>query len=140
MYAPSLSLLNKKVIDLAKFGLTEEEQRHVPVFVKSFKQRVGRDKIISNSQIQKHFRNLGVKMPGARVRKIINYIRIKGLVKGLIATSKGYYVSNDPGELKKYIHSLHQRESAIHEIRLSIQDYFDYLSGGNVQKSENGNR
>uniref|UniRef100_A0A6M3IUP4 Putative endonuclease n=1 Tax=viral metagenome TaxID=1070528 RepID=A0A6M3IUP4_9ZZZZ len=106
------------------YELTPYELEQVALFVTSFQKRVGKDKIISNAQIQAHYKKLGGPMSGVRVRKIINYIRNEGLVSCLVANSKGYYVSNDPEEVKRYINSLKQRERAIRDIREKLEaDY-----------------
>ena len=49
---------------------------------------------------------------GARVRKLINYIRRNGLVWFVAANSKGYYVTKDKTELKRYADSLTERIEA----------------------------
>ena len=45
----------------------------------------------------------GVKVDGPRIRKIINHIRLNGLVPGLMATSEGYYIATTPEELDEYM-------------------------------------
>ena len=57
---------------------------------------------------------------GARLRKIINHIRVKGIIKCLVASSKGYYVSDDFGELDAYCGSLWGREQAIAQVRRAL--------------------
>jgi hypothetical protein len=57
-------------------------------------------------------KNLGVKLNGVRLRKLVNYIRANGIVP-LIATSKGYYISYDKKEIETQIKSLYQRASSI---------------------------
>ena len=52
------------------------------------------------------------KMSGAKVRKYVNYIR-KNSILPLIATSKGYYVSDDKQEIVNQIKSMEQRSSGI---------------------------
>lgn len=53
-----------------------------------------------------------VKLTGPRLRKIINYIRSNSILP-VIATSKGYYVSYDEGELSSQIKSLTERANSI---------------------------
>lgn len=55
------------------------------------------------------------------MRKIINYIRRSGLVKGLVASSTGYYVAESEQDLIEYEQSLKGRERAIREVRMSIR-------------------
>jgi hypothetical protein len=66
-------------------------------------------------------RNLGLKITDARVRKLINHIRVHDLVPCLIATSQGYYIAESEQELKEYEASLLGCEEAIRNVRLSIQ-------------------
>jgi len=58
---------------------------------------------------------------GARVRKIVNYIRTSGLCPRLIASSKGYYVSNDRNELNEYITGLYARANAIKAVANAME-------------------
>jgi hypothetical protein len=59
----------------------------------------------------------GYKLTDARLRKIIHHIRIKNIIPLLIATSKGYYISNDENEIELYIKSLNERINSIQEIK-----------------------
>ena len=53
-------------------------------------------------------------MTGARLRKIVNYIRTNAL-QPLMATSKGYFVSNDVNVIMDQIQSLNQRAKSIRD-------------------------
>lgn len=55
-------------------------------------------------------------LTGARIRKIVNYLRTSRICPRLIASAKGYYISNNPEELTEYITSLRQRASAIQAV------------------------
>ena len=63
----------------------------------------------------------GYKVDNARLRKIINHIRVNGMVIGLIATSEGYYIAETRKELEVYLKSLEGREGAIHAVRKSLE-------------------
>jgi hypothetical protein len=52
------------------------------------------------------------KFTEVKLRKFVNHIRTKGLLP-LIATSKGYYCTNDQEHIKKQIESLEQRARSI---------------------------
>lgn len=102
--------------------LTEEELELIPKFIKGLSSRrsdnpVTSDEIIQGLQRQK------IQVTAPRVRKIINHIRIHGLVRNLIATSKGYYIETDPVKIQRYIKSLHQRAAAI----LAVANSFNNL-------------
>jgi hypothetical protein len=47
-----------------------------------------------------------------KLRKCVNYIRVNGIVP-LIATSSGYYITNDARVIRKQINSLDQRARSI---------------------------
>lgn len=100
--------------------LTEyEEATLLPVFVKGLVTKVGKENSITNKEIVAKLKP-NYKVNDTRVRKLINHIRINGLVSGLIATSDGYYIATSETELAEYEQSLLGRESAIRAVRLSI--------------------
>ena len=101
--------------------LTEyEEGTLLPLFIAGLKTKVGKERSVTNAEIVSALKKQGYKIDGARVRKIINHIRIKCLVQGLIATSEGYYIATSDKELAEYEESLKGREDAIRAVRLSI--------------------
>lgn len=103
--------------------LTEyEEQTLLPQLVRGLQLKVGKAMSVTNKAIIDGMnRNLGLKITDARVRKLINHIRVHDLVPCLIATSSGYYIAESEAELREYEESLLGRESAIRQVRLSIQ-------------------
>ena len=103
--------------------LTEyEEQTLLPQLVRGLQTKIGKAMSVTNKAIIDGMnRNLGLKISDARVRKLINHIRTNDLVPCLIATSNGYYIAESEQELKEYEESLLGRESAIRQVRLSIQ-------------------
>lgn len=101
--------------------LNDYEQNIVmPKVVSCLKSRVGRAKAISSTKILGTYL-ADCMIDAARLRKVINYIRTKGLIKCLMATSKGYYVAENREELESYIESLQGREDSIRELRRSIR-------------------
>jgi len=108
--------------------LTPKEIRMAEQFSRSFQKRIGPDQAITNAEIQTRYRALHqITLSGARIRKIINHIRITGMVPGLVASSKGYYMSNSPDELRRYIQSLDERIQAIVAVRHSMKKHLDSL-------------
>jgi len=97
-----------------------EEKTLVPVFIRGLITKVGKDNAITNGQIVTALKQAGYKISDTRVRKIINHIRINGLVQGVIATSDGYYIATSEQELMDYEESLLGRESAIRAVRVSM--------------------
>lgn len=100
--------------------LTEDEENLIPGFISSLKNHVGRESAITSHQIIKKFNEIGIKITGARIRKIIHHIRVNDLVSCVMGTSKGYYISNDLQEFKDYIESLKQRSNAIDRVRSAL--------------------
>jgi len=95
--------------------LSDEEVKLLPFFVVGLKGKKGKANAITNKAIQKAFHEnpkWNLKIPDSRVRKIINHIRVNGLVNGLCASSNGYYVAADQNELKEYLEGLRQRISS----------------------------
>jgi hypothetical protein len=86
------------------------------------KGRAGKDMAITSKQMVRVMLEEGYKCTTERrIRKVINYIRTRGMVKNLIASTKGYYVSNDSFEIRRYRSSLIDRATAI----LAVATAFD---------------
>jgi hypothetical protein len=62
----------------------------------------------------------------SRVRKVVQFLRTNGL-PNLIATSNGYFYSDDVAEIESWIVSLKQREAAIREIREKAERQVEIL-------------
>lgn len=60
---------------------------------------------------------------GSRVRQMIHYLRVSGKLADLIATSKGYFRTNDPKKIAKYIHSLIQRGNSFYEVANAMKSH-----------------
>jgi hypothetical protein len=97
--------------------LTEEEKKLVPVLIKGFSTK-GKENPITGKEVVKAI-NVYKKVYGLkrdftepRLRKICNFIRVKGILP-LIATSNGYYISYDREEIRAQIDSLNERAMAI---------------------------
>lgn len=115
------------------YPLTDyEREKLLPAFIISFHYRQGLAKAITNREIIEkmapRFDQPGSKLTDARVRKIINHIRVNNLMPGLVASSKGYYVSNDPKEVQDYIDSLSGRIISISAVRSSMIRYLQTLT------------
>ena len=102
--------------------LTEYERNTLlPVICRGLSNKVGEARAITNTAITKAMRGAGYQLTEARLRKIINHIRTTGMVKWLIATSKGYYIATSVDEMRQYIESLRGREDAIRAVRESME-------------------
>ncbi len=93
--------------------LNEEETKIAKKIAAKIELSVGKENAVTNDRIQYYFGMNDIKIGGARVRKMIQYIRQKGLVKDLCATSNGYFVAANRKELDDYITSLKQRRNSI---------------------------
>ena len=92
----------------------------LPIVVKGLNTKQGKDKAITNSAICKALKAMGYKISDVRLRKIIHYIRANNIIPLLLATSRGYYVSNDSIEISDYIKSLDERINSITTVRDSL--------------------
>lgn len=102
--------------------LTDYEQKILlPLMISGLQTKVGKMSAVKNSFIVKTLRGKGYEITEARVRKLINHIRVAGLVCGLIATSDGYYIAESKSELTDYVMSLRGREEAIRTVRESME-------------------
>jgi hypothetical protein len=98
-----------------------ERDTLLPVICRGLKTKIGEARAITNAAITKAMKGAGYQLNEARVRKIINHIRTTGMVKWLIATSKGYYIATSRQEMEDYIGSLRGREDAIRAVRESME-------------------
>jgi hypothetical protein len=86
------------------YELTEDELNKVPLIIKGISMRKGKAMAVSGSLICEK-----MNLKGPRLRKIINYIRVKNLHFGLCSCGKGYYTANTLKELEECVISLKQR-------------------------------
>lgn len=98
-----------------------EEEILLPVMVKCLKRHKGEKRVITNKQMCEALEANGYKAGAARIRKVINHIRINGLVEFLVANSKGYFVATSKDEVKSHISSLMGREQAINAVRRALE-------------------
>jgi len=104
--------------------LNEEEIKLLPGFIKGLTTKIGKENSITNKEIRAKYKSIGINIPDARVRKIINHIRIKGYVKNLCATSNGYYVAKTKKEIEDYLKGLKERiESQNYVYQKLVEQY-----------------
>jgi len=104
-----------------------------PIIVQGLKNKIGKDKAVTNKHICKALKSFGHKITDSRLRKIIHNIRANDLVPLLIATSKGYYVSNDTKEVQEYITSLQERANSILFIKNCLQKQLTVKGSNQIQ-------
>ena len=98
-----------------------ERETLLPIMVRCLAKHIGKSCAISNAQMCEKIALYGYQIGEVRVRKIINHIRNNGLVECLIATGKGYYVTESIEEMETYIEPVMNREDAIRTMRLSME-------------------
>lgn len=108
--------------------LSELEKQMIHVFISRFKKRPGRQNAVTNGQIRDGIKtHLGVELDAARIRKIVQYIRINNMLPGLIATSTGYFYTTSITEIREWVESMRQRERALAESRESMERAIEFL-------------
>lgn len=93
----------------------------VPALADLLRWRVGRNLAITNTELRKQLSARGYTVGDAKLRAIINYIRINGVVERLVASSAGYYIAVSGAELADYCDSLREREAAIRAVRQALE-------------------
>lgn len=99
----------------------------MPVMVKCLQNKVGKENAVSNRFMVEKMQEHGYDISEVRVRKIINFVRTNGIIECLIASNKGYYITKDKNEMKNYCHSLFQRQEAIEEVRLAMENQLEKM-------------
>ena len=99
-----------------------ERDTLLPVIVRGLSNKFGKARAITNTAIVKAMKGAGYILTEARLRKIINHIRINGMVRWLVATSNGYYIATSVDEMRQYIESLRGREQAIAAVRKAMEE------------------
>ena len=95
-----------------------------PIIIRGLSTKIGKSKAITNKRICALLKQKDYEITDTRLRKIIHNIRANDLLPLLIATSRGYYVSNNEEEIRDYIKSLSERINSITFIKQSIQRQF----------------
>ena len=94
--------------------LDEYEQKVLlPLLIQGLKTKVGKENAITNPAIVSKLKEKGYKIEEPRVRKLISYIRINDLIPLLIASSKGYWISNNHKEIEDWIETAQGRINAL---------------------------
>lgn len=128
-----------KNFDTETAALNDYEQTILlPIFLRSLRLKVGRQNAVTSAHIIERLKAkyLTMQLTGARVRKIVNYIRNHDLVCGLIATDKGYYIAESEQEMDEYVESLRGREDAIRAVRESMERQRRKMFAQNPQQTE----
>lgn len=113
--------------------LTEyEEKTLLPLIITGLKTKVGEENIITSTEIVTKMKQCGYKLDQARLRKIVNHIRVNNLIYNLLASSKGYYIAIDASQCRDFIESLDQRINAI----ITVRDAMKYQLEQSIKHSQ----
>lgn len=95
----------------------------VPLVVEKLQKTTTKNQIVSGPEISASiYKHHGIKISGSLLRSMLHYIRVNGLVKCLVATTKGYYVTTNTLEMRVYLKSLTKRIKLIGVLRKAL-DY-----------------
>lgn len=97
-------------------SLNEYERNTLLPIIASWLRKTSISRPIVNRVATQWLRDRGYECTEARFRKVVSTIRLENIVSNVIATSKGYYVSDDAGEIADYITSLRERAGSINAI------------------------
>ena len=102
--------------------LNQREREIVaPLLARQLEWRKGKALAVTNNELREMMRDKGYHLGDAKIRALINHIRINGLVERLVASSLGYYIAEDANELADYCDSLREREAAIRAVRQALE-------------------
>lgn len=90
--------------------LNEEEMKLLPILINGFRTH-SKQNPIKAPDIVNAMKKFG-KMSEVRLRKMVNHIRVNSLLP-LIATSSGYFITEDQEEIRNQIKSLNERAKSI---------------------------
>ena len=98
-----------------------EEKTLLPIMVKELsKHRSSRNAIKSDILSHKVEEACGQRPNSARIRKVVNHIRICGLLPCLVATSDGYFIATSHNEIADCVISLRQRARQIDTVASAL--------------------
>ncbi len=103
-----------------------EIQTIVPMIVDTLNYKIGKDNAVKGHHICSWLLACGHDINPGRFRLIINYIRSNDLVIGLVASHKGYYRTDDPVVIRKWIEKeigiIKQKARPIKRMRLYLHE------------------
>jgi len=92
----------------------------MPAMIRGLQRRIGKSNAITNAEMCRKLKSNYKDVNGARIRKIINHIRLYDKVSCLVSSSKGYYVTNNVEDINRYIESLEKRAKAIFSVASAL--------------------
>lgn len=93
----------------------------VPVIIRGFMLHECQEKAITSTEICRRLKTKGFKISDVRLRKCIKHIQRYNLLKWIVGTGTGFYLTKDPDVVKSQIESLKGREAAIRSVREALE-------------------
>ena len=84
----------------------------LPLVVKRMKTKIGKESAVTNPHVVRMFKKHGYKLSEPRFRKIIQHIRVNGLINGLVSHGKGYFVATSKSDIQFNIQKLDKKINA----------------------------
>lgn len=113
---------------MAKESMLEdfEIKTIVPMVVETLNHKIGKHNALKGHRLCSWLLACGHDINPGRFRLIINYIRSNDLVIGLVAGSKGYYRTDDPVVIQKWIEKeigiIRQKSIPLKRMRLYLHE------------------
>lgn len=125
-----------RTFELHTKTLTEWEKRVLlPAMVKELSMHRSRGNAIKSDILAEKMHEATGQRPNcARIRKVVNAIRIGGYLRCLSATSDGYYIAANRAEIDDCVFSLKQRAAQIWQVAESLQRQMDSTFPNNPQQ------
>ena len=111
-----------------------EQNVLLPILMKGLQMKKGKKNAVTNNQMVEAVRKHGVKINYRSMIMVINHIRTNDLIVGLMASSLGYYITDNEHELINYEESLQKREMALRKVRMSMQRQRQFMFQHYTQK------
>lgn len=93
----------------------------VPAVARGLEFHRGEGMVISNREMVESMRSKGYRINERTIQKVINYIRVHGIVERVVANGRGYYIATDIHDVQKYTETLKGREAEIRAVRQALE-------------------
>jgi|TARA_Y100001973_G_C5171926_1_gene319620 predicted GTPase len=107
----------------------------VPTLILGLKSKIGKENVISNRIICKKMQEAGYKVSSVKIRKMINYIRVTGLLPMLCSNSKGYFVGN-VDDTEKTIVSIEERAKSMFAVARALKNQLEKHNNPSIFENE----
>lgn len=98
-----------------------EKEKILPIVITILEDKIGIENRITNAKMREQIEfQTGIKVHDSRLRKIIQYIRVNGLLDCVLGGGKGYWLAKDWHEVEQSVESQDQRINAQTVTRDSI--------------------